>query len=50
MTKEELVTLLKFLDKGDHERNHLMADQALIEYINDPEVTEAYNRVKKWYS
>ena len=50
MTKEELLTILRSAQTGDTESAHVDADAALIEYINDPEVTAAYRAVKKWYA
>lgn len=35
---------------ADPEAGHIAADEALIAYINDPEVTEAFNRLDKWYA
>jgi hypothetical protein len=50
MTKEELLKKLKRLQKpGDTREDHLKADKLLLEFINDKEVTEAYNNVYKWY-
>ena len=34
----------------DKEANHSDADDLLIEYINDPKITEAYNKIEKWYA
>jgi len=59
MTKERLVKELKDLEKTcinetyncyDAEKGHLKADQLLLEYINDPEVTEVFEGLDKWYS
>ena len=42
MKKEELLKELRELQKiGDIEREHDLADKALVEYINDPEIKEA---------
>ena len=43
----ELDTLLKL---NDPEGGHISADDALIEYINDPDIEKAYNKISKWYS
>lgn len=51
MTKEELLAKLKECEEGgDVEGGHYDADAALIEYINDPDVREAYERIEKWYA
>lgn len=53
MTKQELIEKLKQIvttnDREDFESSHMEADKALLEYINDPEVTEAFNSVERWY-
>jgi len=51
MTKEELIALCKWVENSkDPERAHEELDDALLEYINDKEITEAYNKVHKWYA
>jgi hypothetical protein len=51
MTKEELLELLKVCAKhGDTEVAHQDADTALVSYINDPEIAEAYEQIDKWYA
>lgn len=51
MTKEELIKRLEICAAGgDTEAVHGYADDALIEYINDPEIQEAYAKVPKWYA
>ena len=35
---------------GDYEYHHVKADELLLRYINDENVTEAFNKIKKWYS
>lgn len=50
MTKEELLAKLQTLMEGDTEENHLDADVALLEYINDPEITAVYREIPKWYA
>lgn len=46
--------LLKKLEEcrqsGDREIAHCEADDALLEFINDDEVTEAFGRIEKWYA
>ena len=51
MNKQKLIEKLREIQKyGDTEQAHGSADDALIEYINDPEIKEAYDDIKKWYS
>jgi hypothetical protein len=50
LTKEELIKQLKDLEGGDQETSHIKADELLIEFINDPEVTDAFECIDKWYS
>lgn len=46
MTRDELLTLLRgMMDQGDHSA----ADDALVAYINDPEIAEAYHDIPKWF-
>jgi hypothetical protein len=51
MTKEELLVKLRDLvEDNPGEENHMEADGLLLEYINDPEITEAYRAIDKWYA
>lgn len=51
MTKEELIAKLnEEIGNGDQEAAHVRADDLLIEYINDPDIKEAYAAVPKWYA
>lgn len=52
MTKEELLKILNenASQSGDHEIEHINCDEALLTYINDPDITEAFNRGNKWYA
>jgi len=53
MTKDELLTQLRHLatmDEGDIETNHMEADDLLLKYINDAEITQAYEAIYKWYA
>lgn len=34
----------------DPEHAHAEADEALLKYINDPEVRAAYDAIEKWYA
>lgn len=48
---EALKTRLKELaEYGDEEVAHDLADKALLEFINDPEVTELFNAIDKHYA
>ena len=51
--KEKLIKELKKLSREnntDFEITHSRADKLLIKYINDKDVTEAYDDVGKWYA
>lgn len=61
MNRDQLLTLLKSLalpidspgaheHAGDTEYAHETADKALLAFINDPEVTAAFDALKKWYA
>jgi len=51
MTKEELIKELKhFAEYDDAEIAHHKADRALLEFINDSEITEAFDDIIKWYA
>ncbi len=52
MTKEELIQRLKELqrDNGDPEGEHLVADDLLLEFIDDADITGEYVKIKKWYA
>lgn len=47
--KQELLSDLQVLqDDKDYERSHCLADELLLAYIGDKEVTEAFNKIKKY--
>ncbi len=63
MDKEELINKLKELvnekedEKNgdtywteDSEKDHIIADELLLRYINDKDVTKYYDRIGKWYA
>ena len=53
MTKEELIEKLKFIKdnfEGDAEVGHVIADDALLEYINDKDISIAYSDICKYYA
>jgi hypothetical protein len=53
VTREELLARLGALYNNgeyDEEMAHFRADEALIAYINDADVSAAYNKIEKWYA
>ena len=51
MTKADLIKRLGELkDDGDVEANHKEADRLLMDFINDPDITAAFDDVRKWYA
>lgn len=51
MDKQELIKRLYALEYlNDPFEAHLQADEALTEFINDPEIKEAFDRLDKWYN
>lgn len=53
MTRDELLLELRECQAAqieDGETTHLKADRLLLEYINDPEIAEAFTKIRKWYS
>lgn len=48
--RDELIEYLKGLKTIDEEVAHLWADEALLDYIGDPEITEAFRAVPKYYA
>lgn len=51
MTRKELLeSLSELANFSDDEVAHYEADQALLDYINDPEVTGAWGKIPRWYS
>lgn len=51
MTKAELLELLRrCAEDDDEETAHIRADGALLQFIDDPEIKEAYEAIDKWYS
>jgi len=53
MTKAELEKRLRRLiapSKKDAEYAHALADKLLLEYVGDAKVTDAFERIDKWYS
>lgn len=51
MTRDELLRALRDLAANDDlGEAHIDADDALLIYINDPEITAAYVAISKWYA
>lgn len=51
MTRDELLEELRWLqDDRDPESAHAEADRLLLAFIDDPEVTEAYRLIDRWYA
>ena len=50
---EDLITALEGLVNHpyhDQEVDHVKADRLLLEYINNPRVTDLYSQLEKWYA
>ena len=54
MDKQRLLEILKEIvyrnDSRDAEEHHLDADAALLDYIDDHDVTKAFDDIEKWYA
>jgi hypothetical protein len=52
MSRDELIKVLTDLmvSDDDPESAHGAADEALLDYINDPAITQAFEMIDKWYS
>lgn len=53
MSKQELIDKLKELldlSKKDPEDAHGQADEYLLKFINDSEITDLFNKLEKWYA
>lgn len=52
LSKKKLLEELNKLDvyAYDREKAHVLADNLLLKYINDPEIIEAYTNIPKWYA
>jgi len=53
MTKQELIERLnkdKERSSGDTEAAHIDADVALLEWIDDEEIKEAFFAIERWYA
>ncbi len=54
MTREQLIEALigaeEYAAVEDQEEAHIWADQVLLEYIGDEEITAYFNDIDKWYA
>lgn len=52
MSKADLLVVLRERATGlkDAEADHVKADEALLAYIDDPEISEAFEAIDKWYA
>jgi Glu-tRNA(Gln) amidotransferase subunit E-like FAD-binding protein len=51
ISREELIRILKELaNNDDFEIAHSAADSLLLSYIDDEEITEAFDNIGKWYA
>lgn len=48
--KEKLLRQLEEAQYTDPENGHSLADDALIEFINDTDITTAYEKLERWYA
>jgi len=50
--KETIDKLTSILEDNEmsEEKGHRLADQILLDVIDDEKVTEAFNKIYKWYS
>lgn len=45
-----LVILAECAKSGDTENAHCDADEALIQFIGDKEIAQAFEKINKWYA
>ena len=51
LTKERLLKRLRVCEEDlDEEVAHIRADELLVEYIDDEEITKAFDAIGKWYA
>jgi len=55
LTKPELIAILKKIAEesgGDQEASHGVGEKALLSFVNDPEITEAWKDASQfwWYA
>lgn len=49
MTRDELLARLEAIG-GEPESDHIEADQLLLKFIDDHEITLAFGAIRKWYA
>ncbi len=47
---ELVARLMALAENGDPENDHIDADEALLDYIGDADVREAFHSLLKWYA
>lgn len=53
LTRTQLIIKLQEISKrrkGGEDGNHQEADELLLQFIGDVEISKAYNDISKWYS
>lgn len=50
MTRDELLAELRNTHDDDNEIAHAMHDEALLKYIDDKEISQAFWNQTKWYA
>ena len=53
ISRDELLKILEeaaAMSSWNEERAHIDADMALLDYINDDEIRQAFDRVDRWYA
>ena len=48
MSRDELLAIARNDCGGDYERAHAALDDAMLAFIDDAELTEAYNAMPRW--
>ena len=49
ITKKELMAKLKELQQSDdHEASHIEADNLLLQFIGDKDITQEFNKLETW--
>jgi hypothetical protein len=48
--RDELLFRLRECIDWDNETAHIYADSALLDFVDDEEVTRAFNNIEKWYA
>lgn len=50
MTKKQLLDVLTQCQDLDIESGHIEADAALLEFIGDQDITDAFESLQRWYA